>query len=288
MNTTNQVSTSEAIDEFRTRVFWRWNAYQEALKAGEPFDKSGDPVTVNAGVIAHGLDSIDLFLRGYVTGEYKSLYHTNTQLQHHVTLFKKLGKSDQTAYEEVFWLVIDAWKDLIELELYELVPVLKTALGKITTRFFSQASPLNFPVDPGLEDEAQVMFVYGWEISSQEIAEPESPLDYVIKRYDPHAYVNTGKERNLPSEGLRLCYYLDDISLAFRRYLMNKRATLRHFNDLVVETNKQFPSVSTEYLVTAIVNEDIRKYLAKYEVWELMPRLDEVWNKIKKRFGINQ
>lgn len=203
----NQQESVSPVDEFRTRVFWRWNAYREALSAGTSVDESGQPVTPNAGLIAHSLDYIDLFLRGHITGEH-NLRSTNTHVQHLLVLCRKISRSLQFAYEEVFWLVVDAYNDLIELELYELVPTLKAALSKITAKFFKQADYLIFPEDPQASQEQRLKTAYSKQIAkitARFHQGPVQPIDYLLGYYNRHRHVEEAENQGFSTEEMRLC-----------------------------------------------------------------------------------
>lgn len=272
-----ETKTASAIDEFRTRVFWRWNDYQQRLK-------NGGTVEANEGVTAHHLDSVDLFLRGHLCGEY-NLRFLNTEIRQLMDLFKIIHKSTQEAYEDVFWLIVDAYRDMIELELYEMVPTLKTALAKITANHFPNVAPLVFPEDPEADHVDSLITAYQWD-KLKDHAEESRPIDIVLKNHNPNRCYDLAVAKGMPESSQRLCSYIDDIVLAFRVYLMNPSSNLRRFYREVARFEKAFPEVDRKRVLTAAIDEDLKGQLLNNEVWEVMDRFNKGRKKIKKRYGL--
>ncbi|RCR68297.1 hypothetical protein [Larkinella punicea] len=274
-----ETKVKSTTDEFRTRVFWRWNDYQQRVK-------NGGTVEANEGVTAHHLDSVDLFLRGHLCGEY-NLRFLNTEIRQLLDLFKIIHKSTQDAYEDVFWLIVDAYRDMIELELYEMIPALKTALAKITANHFPNVALLVFPEDPQADHVDSLIIAYQWDkVKDPATTQPARPIDIVLKDHNPDRCYERAIADNLPLSAQKLCSYIDDIDLAFRVYLMNPSSNLRRFYREVARFEKAFPAVDIKRVITAAIDEDLKGQLLNNEIWEVMPRFNEGWKKIKERYDL--
>ncbi|GAB3284572.1 hypothetical protein GCM10027347_61620 [Larkinella harenae] len=284
MDQENKVEDTHAlnVEKFRLRTLWRFDAIQDLVKRGEAVDH--DDI-----VLAHSLDSIDLFLRGYLVGKQQNLRFVNSHIRQYKELARTINKDEQSMYEAVFWLVVEAYEDMLEFELYELVPTLKNALEKVTANLFPSAYPLLFPEDPDATEEERLLIAYRMELSPEEAPTIDHPTDTILKLWPPDAHVVQGKKQGLTGESLRLCYFMDKACVTFRRYLLSTRSTLRGFYATVEDMRSQFPDIdppSLRTLLSAIIDQDLRNHIARFEVWEVMARFDDGWSKIKRKYQI--
>ena len=163
-----------------------------------------------------------------------------------------------------------------------MIPALKTALAKITANHFPNVDQLVFPEDPQADHVDSLIIAYQWDkVKDQATTQPANPVNIVLKEHNPNRCYERAVADNLPLSAQKLCSYIDDIDLAFRVYLMNPSSNLRRFYREVARFEKAFPEVDKKRVLTAAIDEDLKGQLLRTEAWEVMPRFNEGWGKLR-------